>query len=272
MQRITRVMIVTNPMVPLVKEYHELLEAELANAGIEIVTVPRKTDDFIVLGGDGTMLGAIHDYQRFGKPFLGVNFGHKGFFMNSNVSDVASIDTLASFLVAERFRICSFPFLELGVRTTDGRLFRDLAANDVYVKPERSAGSCKIHIIVNGKPYAEEVMGDGVIISTALGSTAYNLSAGGSAVRAGLEVMCLTPINVHTPVQIKPTVWGADDTVEIEVLEPDTRTAIAVCDGREYLGARHVSVKQSSKRFQLVLLEGEEDFTERLVSKIMKVK
>ena len=210
------------------------------------------------------MLASVHEYQQFGKPFFGINFGHKGFLMNDREDDL--IDRLISF----RFRVFSFSLLDLTVTAKEGA-FRYQAVNDVYVKPLRSAGSCKINVVVNGVVFAENVMGDGIIASTALGSTAYNLSAGGSAVKAGLDLICLTPLNVHTPVQIKPTVWPADTIIEIEVLEDDVRRAIAVCDGREYVDAKRVRIRQSRKRFKLALVDGQ-DFTERLVSKIMKVQ
>lgn len=264
MNSITRVMIVGNFAKDEIRAYLRELEERLRKVGIEIVDTPSEADSLVVLGGDGTMLASVHEYRKFGKPFFGINFGHKGFLMNERN------DKPVDSLIWLRFQVFSFALLDLTV-VTKGGTSRDQAVNDVYVKPLRSAGSCKINVKIDGVVFAKNVMGDGIIASTALGSTAYNLSAGGSAVKAGLDLICLTPLNVHTPVQIKPTVWPADTTIDIDILEDDVRRAIAVCDGREYEDAKHVRIRQSRKRFKLALVEGQ-DFTERLVSKIMKVQ
>ncbi len=249
---------------PRVIRYRRRVLKDAAAAGIVLVESPEDADCIVVLGGDRTMLEAIHQYQSLGKPFLGINFGHKGFFMNEVRKD------LIALLLGGYFKTFSFPLLSMEIHRKEEQL-KDYAANDVYMKPFRSVGSCKVNIIVNGITFAQNVVGDGVVASTALGSTAYNLSAGGSAIMAGLEVITLTPICVHTPVQVKPTVWSRDTVIELEVLEPNRRRVVASCDGREYEDAERVIIKQSRKRFRLILLEGE-GFTERLVTRIMKVQ
>lgn len=263
MNQLKRIMILADPTKQDISSYKKLLCKRLKKEGIEVVRNPRGVDMFIVIGGDGKMLGSINGYQHFRKPFFGINFGHKGFLMNNKKDDPIN------FLKGGEFNVFSFPLLELSVATKRG-LFKDCAVNDVYVKPLRPAGSCKLGISINGKTCVKDMLGDGIIVSTALGSTAYNLAAGGSAVMARVKAISFTPNNVHTPVQIKPVILPLDTVISVEVLEAGTRRVIAICDGREYPDAKSIIIKNSRKRFKLALLEGE-NFIERLFSKIMKV-
>ncbi len=260
-------MIVADSKKKKIREYQKDLERRLIDAKIEIVSCPTEADIFIALGGDGTMLRAIHEFQRFGKPFVGENFGWKGFLMNDQRDDFVEM------LQQRRYSVHTLPLLELKATTTRGHTVEDLSINDVAIKPLKPAGSCKIMLSVNGRPYGDKpIMGDGIIVSTALGSTAYNLSAGGPVVTVGSEVFSLTPNNVHTPIQIEPTIVRADSVIEVEILEPKVRKALAACDGREYHHVAHVTIRQSQEQFQLIFLEGEEDFMGRLFNKIMKAQ
>lgn len=243
--------------------YKDAFLSDLAGRGIGETRVPRLADLFLVIGGDRTMLGAVHRYHIFGKPFFGINFGTIGFFMN----DVR--DDLPGIIADGNMGVFSFPFL--GVEMERGsEVLRDLAINDFYVKPARSTGSCKLAVKVNNILLADRVLGDGYIASTAVGSTAYNLSAGGSAVRVGLDIISLVPINPHTPIQIKPIIVPGDTVVEIDVLEPHIRRVIAACDYHTYEDVTHIRITQASETFSLAF-RVDEDFTTRLVERIMKV-
>lgn len=263
MQNLRTIFFVVEKRKRGVRKYKSELIECLDGIRITEIPEPENADCIVVLGGDGTMLGAIRQYQSLHKPFLGINFGRRGFYMNDRRVDVTEL------LRQGDFKVSSFPLLEMEIETKEGAM-KDYTANDVYVKPVRSAGSCILNVSVDGILFFEKMLGDGVVVSTALGSTAYNLSAGGPAIDASLEVLALAPICPHTPVQVKPIVVGSEAVITIEVIDPENRRVLAAC-GAEYADVRRVTVRQARKRFQLVLL-GKENFAERLVRRIMKAR
>ena len=222
---------------------------------IKVVESPYDAELIIVLGGDGTMLKAVQNYHRCKKPFLGINFGNKGFLMN-DVRDVIGR------IIERKIEIYSFPLLRIS-----GKGIRANALNDFYVK-QIDGKNCKLNIKVNGELLAEKISGDGIIISTALGSTAYALAAGGSAIDPNLPAMILVPNNVHTPIQTKPMVFLFHKTeIEVEILSKETK---GWYDGIELPDFEKVKIKAAGAQVNLAFWEGE-NFTKRLFDKIMKI-
>lgn len=209
----------------------------------------------LVIGGDGTMLEAIHRYDARYR-YLGLNCGHLGFLMNEvDVDTRARIEAGAWF--AQRF-----PRLRMRCNGTT-----TLAVNDVYI--ERSSGStCHLKVTVDGVEVVDRMVADGVIAATPLGSTAYSFSAGGPAAHPLLQAIHLTPICPHQP-RLAPIVLPAASKVRVEVLEPELRPARVVVDGEGIEGANVVEIDWAESGVDLCFFDGH-DFTSTLMRKILR--
>lgn len=248
------------------KELKSLLSAE--NIAAEVtpyVYVLDSVDLIVVLGGDGFMLKTINSLYKFNKPFLGINFGsRRGFLLNNQRENVVDL------IKKGRFTLLKSPLLH--VRAISGRVaYENVSANDICV--ERQVPQCaKLNIKIDGISAGKEVMADGLVVSTALGSTAYNLSAGGSVVHPLSEVLCVNALYEIWPRTFPPLVLPWDITVKIQVLEPEKRK-VRVTSGEmfSYENITEAVIKKYDKSFLLVMLEGE-DFLRRISQKIMKVQ
>ncbi len=239
-----------------------VLAAALDREGA-LVGVP--PDVVLVLGGDGTMLHAIHDHPEF-RTFLGLNCGFLGFLMN----DLGGDDPAASaraLLEGGRWTAHAFPRLRMQAETAGGPI-EGLAVNDVYV--ERQSGTTvQLRAWIDEKELASRLVCDGLIAATPLGSTAYSFSAGGAASHPLVRSIHLTAICPHAP-KLPPIVLPASSTVRIEVLDPTRRPARVVVDGRAYGDVRSVTVAASpSDDVSLGFFEGH-DFTGTLLRKVLR--
>jgi len=190
-------------------------EAELA----------RETDLLVAVGGDGTMLHAARMAAAAAVPVLGINRGRLGF-----LADVGPDRMLESVddALEGRCILESRMLLEATVGSGEGGLSA-LALNDVVVAKRESGRMLDLRTWVDGV-YVNTHGGDGFIVSTSTGSTAYALSCGGPIVHPGLAVIVLVPICPHT-LSDRPIVVGADSVVEIELADRFETRAQVVCDG-----------------------------------------
>ncbi len=190
-------------------KYQAALELEFRKREALIVPHPANTQLVIVLGGDGTMLKAAHAHD-FQSVFLGINCGHKGFLLNDGEPPEA-----ADRILDKGFKVHYFPLLE--IETGNGE--KHLAMNDIYFN--RIAGqACKVNVKVNGVEIAKRITGDGIVISTALGSTGYFVPVGGSAVHPKSSVICFSPVSRNIPIQILPMVFPISSKFEVTLLSP----------------------------------------------------
>lgn len=223
-------------------------------------------DDLVlVLGGDGTMLHAIHDHPGH-RVFLGLNCGYLGFLMNDLPADAAA-RVARETLESGRWTAHPFPRLRMRARTAGGEV-EGLAVNDVYV--ERQSGTTvQLRAWIDGKELASRLVCDGLIAATPLGSTAYSFSAGGSASHPLVRSVHLTAICPHAP-KLAPIVLPASATVEVEVLDAARRPARVVVDGRAYGDVRSVTVAAAaSDDVSLGFFDGH-DFMGTLLRKVLR--
>ncbi len=220
-----------------------------------------------VLGGDGTMLRAI---DRHGPDvrYLGVNCGRLGFLMND--VDGSPEEVAARIVGAIRSGGVSthaFPRLSMEAYDTDGVRHDGHALNDVYV--ERMLGqTCHLRVVVDGVEVVRHMVCDGLIVATALGSTAYTFSAGGPAAHPRLRAMALTAICPHTP-RLHPLVLPLESVVEVEVADPARRPARAVADGQPVPHVRRVVIRGDTSEVGLCFLAGH-DFTATMIRKVLR--
>jgi NAD+ kinase len=183
----------------------------------------------ISTGGDGTMLRVASSLsQKDPPPILGVNIGSIGFLDESNERNVFNdLDSVlnGNFIVEKCSKITPF------IVRDDSEIKLDNALNEILIVSSKNSKVLLISVKINGC-YLNRSYLDGVIISTSVGSTAYNLSAGGSIVYPTLEVMQLTPLNSFARSGLKPIVIPIDGEVEIKLLRPRLNAKIII-DGQK---------------------------------------
>ena len=146
---------------------------------------PEKADIIVALGGDGTILKSLHSFLKSKKPIYGMNRGNVGFLMNQySEKNLHKRLTEAISYKLHPLKIKSFH--------EDGSIQNSLAFNDISMI-RNSSKIAKIKIQINNKIRIKEFLGDGCLISTPAGSSAYNLSLRGPVIPVGAQVLALTP-------------------------------------------------------------------------------
>ncbi len=190
-------------------------EAELHVSGREDGqdTLVTDADVVIAMGGDGTMLRVAHVLSNKDIPIIGVNLGTVGFLTEVIRSEIeAMIDRLllGDFQVEERMMLSGTVIDESGEKEHD-------ALNDIVIARESALRLIALSLRVNGKLF-DTIEADGILFATPTGSTGYNLSAGGPIVVPSARLIVMTPISPYS-LSKRSVVFGADDTLEIELLE-----------------------------------------------------
>jgi NAD+ kinase len=211
--------------------------------------VPAATDLVVVLGGDGSILRAARWMGYEQAPVLGVNLGHLGF-----LADVPRHDACEAVaeIAAGRFRLVDHLMFETEILRGDAVALRELGLNETSILAGPPFSMIEIGLVVDGEP-ATTYRADGLIVSTPVGSTAYNLSAGGPIVRKDLDAFVFTPLNPHTLTN-RTVVDSASRTYEILVPEPNAGSSCVV-DGRvvaRLAPGDRIRVRRAAPRFTLV--------------------
>lgn len=186
-----------------------------------------KTSDFIVvLGGDGTLLKASEKASIHDTPILGINFGTMGFLTDAERSDAEKsiLKVVKGEYKIEKRMMLSGGLYKNGISEVH------LALNDICVSRGVFSTMTKMTLYINGE-YLETFKGDGVIICTPTGSTAYNLSAGGPILKPDTEVLVITPICTHT-INNRSIVISSNDIITIEIDENPKSDVLLIMDGK----------------------------------------
>lgn len=209
-------------------------------------------DMLICFGGDGTILHASKAATRANVPVLGVNIGTMGFIAELESSELQLLRQIA----AGEYRIERRKMLDVTV-LRDGAVFqKEVCLNDVAITKGAVARVVRLSVYCDDV-LAMEFGGDGVIIATPTGSTAYSLSAGGPIVEPDARVMLVTPICAHN-IQSKPIVASDQRTISVRLERSGKRNAFLSVDGGRALrlGAGDVvRVCRSSFETRLVRLK-----------------
>lgn len=193
------------------------LELPASAAAVDLDALPHDIDLMIALGGDGTLLRASRHVANMGVPVVGVNLGDLGFL--SAYSHDQLLDGLADALAG---RLSWEPRLRMGVEVRRrGELFAtETAVNDVYIKHGQIPRLLRLATRVGDHDLAH-YKADGLIVTTPLGSTAYNLAAGGPIIAPGTNVFTITPICPHS-LTLRPVVVSAQDGVTVTWVGPSS--------------------------------------------------
>ena len=219
-------------------------------------------DVIVVLGGDGFMLEAIKSHMSHNLPLFGLNYGSIGFLMNASNKDdlIKRINLSQSIVIAP---------LSMKVKSFDGNSHEAIAINEVSLLRETHQAS-KIKISIDDKVRLDELICDGILISTPSGRTAYNLSAHGPILPINADVLALTPISAFRPRRWKGAILNNRSEVRFEVIDGKKRPVSAVADSTEFRDIESVTVKQDNENSIQLLFDEQHSFEERILNEQFK--
>ena len=212
-----------------------------------------EADMLICFGGDGTILHAAKDANPHHIPILGVNMGSVGFMAELEHSELS----LLSRLVQQKYEIEERMMLKTVVKREGRVVFSETALNDAVLT--KGAVARVLDMEVTGdRVMLSAFSGDGIIICTPTGSTAYSMAAGGPIVEPSAKNIIVTPICAHS-LKVKPMVLDRHRTVGVRLAQGSRRSAyLSVDGGRAFkvLSGDRVEVSQSDQVTKLVKLSG----------------
>jgi NAD+ kinase len=218
----------------------------------------KNSDIIIVLGGDGTLLNVARQASCNGVPLFGINMGHLGFLTETEVGDMYSS---LERLVAGEYSIEKRMMLEAYIENDDELTKNFIALNDIVVAKGNFSRLISCSIFINNN-YVDYYSGDGIIVSSPTGSTAYSLSAGGPIVAPDVEVLLVTPVCPHT-LHSRSILVSNKDLVKIELGKSNKTDIILTVDGQNGVKIKPgdiVNVKQSKYFANLVKLNNRSFF------------
>ena len=216
----------------------------------------------IVIGGDGFMLSSLKKYNKYKKPFYGINAGSYGFLMNK----FSSKNTIRNLSRAKQVSISP---LEMVVKNYKNNIKKHIAINEVSIlRQSRQAAS--LSISHGSIQIIKELVSDGVLVSTPAGSTAYNLSAHGPILPINADVLALTPISAFRPRRWKGAILNNESDVKFEIIENKKRPVSVVADSTEFRDISSVEVHQSKDQVVELLFDEDHSFDERILNEQFK--
>jgi len=237
------------------KRVKVFLETEISEKigfrkGLKWSELARKSELIVVLGGDGTMLRTARCVAKYNVPILGINMGSFGYLTEVNLNEIHSTLELiirGEFVTEKR--------MMLDVSIKHGRTVTNVGdvLNDVVINRGNLSRMNELEMAVDGE-YLTTYKGDGLIVSTPTGSTAYSLSAGGPIVFPGKDLIIINPICPHTLTN-RPIIFSEDSNLKITLWSKD-KGAMLTLDGQvahKIISGDVVTIKKSKHVIKLVL-------------------
>ena len=214
--------------------------------GMEFDILCQNSDALVTLGGDGTLISVARRSFKYNKPIIGVYAGNLGFLADINFDE---LDEFVNDLVNGRYRVDERAILEAKF-TNDDKAIAQYAFNDIVVTRHSVSNMIHVETLVDSKAF-NTYYGDGVIVSTPTGSTAYNLSAGGPMLFPLTNVFALTPICPHSLTQ-KPVVLPGEFSIEMKTPNDKALIIIDGQDKHELEIGESIHIKLAQKRVKLI--------------------
>ena len=234
---------VLRPDTPAIKEIYTVIKQQFRDQGIEVMLSRKSAEmigevgvdfdemclacDFLVsLGGDGTLLSLVRRSYQHHKPVVGINAGNLGFLADITVAEV---EPFLKQLHNGEYRIDNRMMIAGYIKKRSGVKTNFFALNDIVVTSPIPSKMVHLNASIDGERF-NSYRGDGIIISTPTGSTAYNLAAGGPVVYPLTKAFIITPVMAHSLTNQRPLVVPADFYIE---LDAEKYEAIVSVDGQE---------------------------------------
>jgi NAD+ kinase len=247
------------PRIACVASSSERAQAALAEIVARYgVVEPEEATVIVALGGDGLLLHTIHDQLELGRPIFGMNRGTVGFLMNEY-----RLDDLPE-RVARATAITVHP-LAMTATGADGEVLRAHAFNEVAVT-RHSVQAANIRVSVDGVQRMERFAGDGLIVATPSGSTAYNLSASGPIIPLGSSLLALTPVSPGRPRRWRGALLPHTAEIVLENLDPEKRPLAATADFQEMDDVASVTVREDPAISVTLLFDPDRSLEERIIA------
>jgi NAD+ kinase len=246
------------------QEATALLAERLGSRGIETEEIvgsvnralPDGLDMLISVGGDGTLLSSVHLLGDSNIPVLGVNFGHLGFLTSANRDDV---ELMADCLKNGDYNVETRTLLKVEAEAPEGKM-PGFVLNEVYLHRPLGSALLRVRVYVDNQ-YLANYSGDGLIVATPTGSTAYSLSCGGPILTPDSGSLVITPIGAHT-LTLRPIVLS--DKVCISLLPDESCDELTLgTDSSSCVirGGSEVKVCRHPHALRLIRLPGQNFFT-----------
>lgn len=260
-----------NKILNMVKEkFIEKFEVEEINIfssfDADKASIDKDVELIIVLGGDGTLLNVAREMsKKYSTPLFGINIGSLGFLSSTELN---SIDDAIEKLSNNEYSVDKRMMLSSDIKN-DKKFVIDDAFNDVVIARGTLSRMVKFTIYIDKKLYTS-FRGDGLIIATPTGSTAYSFSAGGPFIYPNLDLIMLTPICPHTK-SMQTMVVSGESLIEV-IAENDEEEIYLTVDGQKAVKVGQkdkISIKRAEKHVEIILLK-DYDYYKVLRSKILK--
>ncbi|MFX1324856.1 MAG: NAD(+)/NADH kinase [Promethearchaeota archaeon] len=221
----------------------------------------------VIVGGDGSILRVVGSLsQQNPPPILGVNIGSIGFLDESNERTIFK-DLTEVLNENYNCEVCSKITSFIVKNSEEIRLGN--ALNEVLIVSSKSSKVLQVSININNVFLNRSYL-DGVIISTPIGSTAYNLSAGGAIVNPELEIMQITPLNSFAGSGLKPIIVNIDSVIEIQLLRPRLDAKIVIDGQRTFKKiAPNTKIRIRKANSQIKFIRFDKSYYSRLRKKIL---
>lgn len=262
-KQIQKVGVILRPSTPELKDDYYKLEkifnsygldvniesisgAMIGVMGMDFELLCQSSDILVTLGGDGTLISVARRSFKYDIPLLGIYAGNLGFLADLNMD---GLDDFLAKLIKGEYRVDERSILEAKF-TQNEQEFTTYAFNDIVLTRHSVFNMIHVETLVDAKAF-NTYYGDGVIVSTPTGSTAYNLSAGGPVLFPLTNVFSLTPICPHSLTQ-RPVVLPGEFAIEMKT--PNDR-ALVIVDGQdkyELESAQSIYIKLATNRVKLI--------------------
>jgi len=214
--------------------------------GMEFELLCQNSDALVTLGGDGTLISVVRRSFRYEIPVFGVYAGSLGFLADINLDE---FDSFVEKLTDGKYRVDERAILE-ATFLQNSQEIKIYAFNDIVITRESVSNMIHIETLVDSKSF-NTYYGDGVIVSTPTGSTAYNLSAGGPVLFPLTNVFALTPICPHSLTQ-RSVVLPGEFAIEMKPLKDRALVIIDGQDKHELDAEQSIHIQLSRKKVKLI--------------------
>jgi len=260
---IEKVGVILRPSTPELKEHYYTLEKIFNKYGIEVILdsisggmigimgmefeiLCENSDAIVTLGGDGTLISAVRRSFKYDIPIFGVYAGSLGFLADINFDE---LEQFVIKLVEGNYRVDERAILEATFQQ-NGKDVSIYAFNDIVLTRPSVSNMIHVETLVDSKAF-NTYYGDGIIVSTPTGSTAYNLSAGGPVLFPLTNVFALTPICPHSLTQ-RPVVLPGEFSIEMKTPKDKALVIIDGQDKLELAKGESIHIQLAEKKVKLI--------------------